>query len=64
MIKIEVEDYCHQCAQFEADVQAAVFSYANGVEAALSDTIIRCEHRYRCAKNLEYLKQTLGKEKT
>lgn len=53
-IKLEVEDYCQECMDFEADVtgpQRVRFCS----ETALSDTIVRCEYRKRCAALKRYL---------
>ena len=52
-IKLEVEDYCQECLDFSADVvgpQRVRF----GKETALSDTIVRCEYRKRCAALMRY----------
>lgn len=55
MIKIDVEDYCHQCQDFHPDaVQATKVMSANG-EYILTDTLVRCEYRKRCASLMRYL---------
>lgn len=49
MIKIEVEDYCHQCLEFEAQVRKPDIIYAGDKHyTTLGDTIVKCEHRERC----------------
>ena len=52
-IKVEVEDYCQECMDFSADVSGPQ-RVRFGNEIALSDTIIRCEYRKRCAALMRY----------
>ena len=53
-IRIEVEDYCHECPEFEADVDTSTL-YACGNTVAVSH-VIRCEKRERCASIERYLR--------
>lgn len=63
MIKVEVEGYCQSCLDFSPDVTEPVKIYAGGdEEITLSDTIIRCEHRRRCAGIKRYLEQQMRSE--
>ena len=57
MIRIDVEEYCQSCQDFCPDVTEPVKAYAVGNEAEyiLSDTIIRCKYRRRCAGMMRYL---------
>ena len=60
MIKLEVEDYCQSCPEFEPDVDKDIDRYfvdtfdpfdpfdTERREHVVCDTIIRCEHRGRC----------------
>ena len=46
MIHLEVEDYCHGCSDFEADVRKdSVYSLDHCIG---TDTTVRCTHRNRC----------------
>lgn len=57
MIKLEVENYCQSCPEFEPDVDRNTqryfaedfnpFAYEPRVYT-VCDTIVRCEHRVRC----------------
>lgn len=50
MIKLEVEDYCHNCPHFESDVETATCLYTDGSTepCIIGDTIIRCAHKHIC----------------
>lgn len=61
MIKLEVEDYCHKCTEFEADVEQAHMISIDWQEW-LGDTIIRCEHREKCKRIRAYAEQNLRGE--
>lgn len=50
MIKLEIENYCEECPDFDADVQKPDKYYADGKVIMVGDTIIRCEHRERCER--------------
>lgn len=59
MIKVAVEDYCQQCLDFTPDVTKPERLYSADMPdgMVLSDTIIRCEYRKRCAGIKRYLEQ-------
>ena len=58
MIKLEVEEYCHGCPDFTADVVSPTRMYADrDVSATYSDTRVRCEYRKRCEAIKRYLEQ-------
>lgn len=59
MIKIDVEGYCQQCLDFTPDVVAPTKAYSEGNVVFQSDTLIRCEHRKRCANIKRYLEQQM-----
>ena len=62
MIRLEVEDYCHDnCQAFRPDVEEPVTFYA-GLEIYRNDTVIRCERRNLCKQLLRYLEKNLRKE--
>lgn len=54
MIRIDVEGYCHNCLDFEADVTKPVRDLHDN---AWSDTVVQCEYRKRCASIRRYLEQ-------
>lgn len=57
-IKLEVEDYCQECMDFEADVTAPVKIQIPGQDdLMLSDTVVRCEYRNRCRAIKRYLER-------
>lgn len=49
MIKLDVQEYCHGCANFTADVKEPEKYYAG--------TLIRCEHRKLCENLVRYLRK-------
>lgn len=57
MIKIEVENYCHPCIEFEADVEVPIAYYASGKIVEQTDTIVRCKHRRRCENIVNFIKE-------
>lgn len=59
-IRLEVESYCDDCLDFEADVEKPTTYYANfELFERYGDTVIRCTHRAFC----ERLKDHLEKQK-
>lgn len=63
MIRLDIQDYCASCCDFEPDVTKPVkssFATAlNEVTVVQSDTIIRCTHAKRCECIKRYLNQQL-----
>lgn len=59
MIRVEVEDYCQQCLDFTPDVTKPerLYTIDNPDGFVMSDTIVRCEYRKRCAGIKRYLDQ-------
>ena len=62
MIKLEVEEYCHSCLDFESDVRRAERVRNGHGELVLGDTIIHCAHRNRCANIKRYLERQSKEE--
>lgn len=58
-IKLEVEEYCHGCPDFEADVTGPERISHNGVDLMMTDTIVRCEYRNRCRAIKRYLENRI-----
>lgn len=58
MIRVDVENYCQSCLDFQSDVVRPIRAYREGNgEAYWTDTIVQCEHRKRCANIKRYLEQ-------
>ena len=67
MIKLDIQEYCGSCCDFEPDVtkpfkQLHRLSGSDEVAPIQSDTIVRCEHAKRCESIRRYLKQQLINE--
>ena len=63
MIKLKVEDYCHECPDFDARVNTKVdelFSMEDGVLKVINTTVT-CSHATRCRAIKRYLEKA-GKE--
>ena len=65
MIKLDVQEYCHDCDGFEADVEHPQHAYdMHGNPIYSSDTLVRCGRRKLC-KNIErYLERKMKGENT
>ena len=62
MIRIDVEEYCHQCLDFSPDViKPQRIEKADG-ELVFGDTIIQCEYRKRCAGITRFLERKIKGE--
>lgn len=46
MIELKVEEYCHECPEFEAETQKSYLS-ADGKIAAV-ECVVVCEHAQKC----------------
>lgn len=57
MIRVEVENYCSECLDFQPDVEKPQKLYANMAEITVTDTVIRCENRKRCEHIRRYLER-------
>ena len=62
MIRVEVEDYCHPCLDFSPSVTMPARVFLDNGETTLGDTIIRCEHKRRCAGIKRHLEQCMKGE--
>lgn len=64
MIELKVEEYCHDCPEFEANCNKDAFVFTDG-RVHHCNTIITCEHAGRCAamiKHLENAGQIVGQK--
>lgn len=62
MIRINVEEYCHQCLDFEADVTKPVRSVNDDGKHVQTDTIVQCKYRKRCNGIRRFLEQQVKGE--
>lgn len=58
MIRVEVEEYCHSCLDFSPSVTPPHRERCDGGDGQrMTDTIIECKNRRRCANIKRYLEQ-------
>lgn len=64
MIKLKVEERCHNCPGFEPETNNPVMAYSiDGDEIGpFGDTVIMCVHRIRCRHIERYLEKHLKNE--
>lgn len=62
MIRIEVEEYCHNCLDFSPDITKPERVITALYGESWTDTIVRCEYRKRCASIKRYLEQQAKNE--
>lgn len=55
MIRLEVQEYCHACSDFEPDVEKPEKYYLGSEEVIMTDTVVRCRYRKRCENLKRYL---------
>ena len=63
MIRLDIQDYCDSCCDFEPDVtkpvKRSLATNLNEVIVVQSDTVVRCAHAKRCECIKRYLSQQL-----
>lgn len=57
MIILDVQDYCQNCKDFDADVEKPKRVLSGDGNVLQTDTIIRCENRNRCEGIKKYLER-------
>lgn len=62
MLRLDVEDYCHECETFEPYVSRRIVTVDGNPLWSGSDTIIYCENRTKCEKLIKYLKEQVKQE--
>lgn len=60
MIRLNIEEYCQSCLDFNPDVIPPTRTADN--ENELTDTIIQCKYRKRCAGIERHLRQVMKGE--
>lgn len=63
MIKLDIQPYCQNCLNFEADVEPPKRAYAGSDIVCQTDTIVRCERRKYCENMKRYLEREREMEK-
>lgn len=44
MIRLEIQEYCHACSDFEPDVEKPEKYYLGSEEVIMTDTVVRCRY--------------------
>lgn len=60
MIRLYVQNYCHDCPEFDPDVEKdTIYSenYLMGERTTHTHTYIYCKHKDRCASMIKFLKK-------
>lgn len=62
MIRIEVQEYCSECCDFEPDVTRPVkmvgyTPFTDVTDITQTDTIVRCKYAKRCESIKRYLER-------
>ena len=60
MITLKVEDYCHNCPHFEADVYKTDISYDFN-DYVIHETKVYCKRREACESIYESIKKEMSK---
>lgn len=64
-IRIDIQEYCSACRDFEADItKPEVKYYHTGLEFVTkqTDTVIRCKYAKRCENIKRFLEKQAAKE--
>lgn len=57
MIKLDIQDYCQHCTEFEVEVeQSDIYSIGTFRETL---TCIKCKHRFKCKNIEQYLEKNM-----
>ena len=56
MIKLDIDDYCHDCDAFKPTTIEKQESTLNGY---ITHTVVVCKERRRCANMMRYLERKL-----
>lgn len=60
MIRIDIQEYCHECVDFKPDVERPVRMFGDDNAVIQTDTVVRCEYRGRCEAIRRYLEKKVG----
>lgn len=56
MIKLDVEDYCDTCPDFEPTAEKIVYQTVEDSKIKSCDTVVSCKLKERCASIEKYMK--------
>ena len=62
MIKLEIEDYCHDCQAFDPEVEGSIVYCTDHEVYHRTHTIVRCKAHKLCKRLVGYLKKQIEKE--
>ena len=57
MIKLLVEDYCHECPEFYPEKIGGEVLYANGDVVTVGTTFVVCDDREKCQRIKKHLEE-------
>lgn len=64
-IKLQVEDYCQNCPEFEADVRKEKVFVNDRSDIfnceIITETTVTCEHRDKCAELRKHIERNMKK---
>ena len=65
MIKLNVEEYCYDCPEFEPEVikPQPIYDTMGDYKGMLGSMHVVCEHRNTCRRFMEYLQKRSIKKK-
>lgn len=58
MIRLQVEEYCNNCSEFEPEVDRDMLycdDILRGTKMSIIETRVQCKHRSRCKSIKDYL---------
>ena len=61
MIILKVEEYCHSCPDFQAEVRKTDSLITESGELYLGDTIVQCVYKNRCTGLVRFLNNKINK---
>ena len=62
MIRLDIQEYCGECCDFEPDVKRPEKIWASTC-VILTDTVVSCRYAKRCESIKRYLKQKMEDSK-
>lgn len=59
LIILDVDEYCHECPNFEATV-SKIFPKSKNEHVIVARTYVSCEHKCECDSIRDYLKKEMS----
>ena len=65
MIRVEYEEYCEDCPEFEPDMRKEVMhtDYYGSKGDLICETVIQCQHKDRCKSMKDFIERKSKNEK-